>query len=171
MNSKDLDDLIKGQFVKNSRFQELVKTDATKPVKAISSKVSDHNITIRIRDVKGLPDFAKPLGCRPRTQTDGRPTFTLPDVLIKNFDVINQNLSKWLAENKDNSKLFLENPMKAIQSAGVKLDRSALKELHNIHADGMSKLMVSPEVKSLKISAQYKKGAITNVADRKTESK
>jgi hypothetical protein len=171
MNTKDIEDLIKGQFTKSGKFQKMVKLDAAKPVKAISSKLSDHNINIRIRDSKGIPDFAKQLGCQPRTKTDGKPPFFLPEVLIKNFDLINSGLSKWLAQSKDNSKIFLENPVKAIELTGIKMDRITMKEISKVHKDTIAKTLVSPDVNKMNVAVEYKKGFFSPLADIKTTSK
>lgn len=171
MNAKDIEDLVKSQITKTGKFHELVKLDALKPVKAFSVKTADHNINIRIRDTAKLPDLTLFKGCRPRTTLDGQPSLSLPTVIVKNFDAINKNLATWLAASKENSKVFLENPLQAIEKAGVKLDRASLKELQTLHTDAKSKILVSPEVNELKINVEYKKGTRSLNQDRTTTTK
>lgn len=92
-------------------------------------------------------------GCQPRKGADRRnaEAVALPETLVLKFKEANKKVVEWLANDKANAQLFLQQPVEALQKAGVELSRAEQKLLARTISEANQAAVIAPgvNVKSL----------------------
>lgn len=107
------------------------------------------------------------LRCRPRqgAPRHEKEALELPAPVRDAFGSINDTLLQWLARDTTHLKQFLADPMEALQTAGVKIERSTLKAITRLQQEVAAASSVHPGLHVERMTATVTpKGRITTDA-------
>lgn len=100
--------------------------------------------------------------CKPRNSagidsdiTKLFPGFSKGEII--QFFKIDKELMKWVKASPKNKRLLFEEPLKAIQESGIKMERSLLKKLHKVKKENDKRSPIAPGISIQEIEFSTKK--------------
>ncbi len=114
------------------------------------------NINVRVVAIRDLDLFPVTLGCQPRGGGKSNPLTNvgtlLPVELIGKLKEADKTFVQWLAQDEANTKLFLEQPLEALNKAGIEFTRAEQKALARTQTETENSRLVAPGVKITQLS-------------------
>ena len=127
----------------------------------------DYNINLRM-NLTGLKfeDYNLNAKCTPRNSAQINDNFKkfFPGFSkgeIEKFLSFDKDIMKWIKASPKNKKLLFENPIKALQSSGVKLDRSLLKKLTKVKNANDKRTQIAPGINFNKVEFSTKRTVLS----------
>lgn len=133
-----------------------MKQKSFAPVRAQLS--SDHKVNLNV-NIIGIGKLIPSSKCGPRKK--GQDNVAMPSIPGWTKGQLQQLLSMekevmgWIKKNKKNQSMFFENPIRAIEKSGIKLDRSFKKKLSRAKLTGEKNIRLQKGLSlgNIKISA------------------
>lgn len=90
----------------------------------------DLNVTVELLPARKIPSL-RAAGCQPRQGAERaeKDPLELPESTRRWLVDVNDRVIAWLARDEGNRKAFVSDPIRALQDAGVEMDRTHFKAL------------------------------------------
>lgn len=132
------------------------QTEAAATVNVKIQQAYDLHVNLKFHPVRDIPGVIR-LGCQPRQggqRIDKNPV-DLPEPTRQLLLNASKAMSAWLARDGGNQRAFVADPIAALRSAGIEIDRVHLKAIDRIRENIGQSFAVTPglQLRSVKTNA------------------
>jgi hypothetical protein len=124
---------------------DMLTSSAVAAVTAKTHQGYEISVSVTVVGLHKIPTRLM-VGCAPRQGAEGVETdpLELPEPARKWLVEIDKGVTTWLAASPENAKAFLADPLRALQQAGVRVDRAQAKAIARLRERAAAAQVVAP---------------------------